>query len=155
YVQEVRKLAAERSLLLMEMYDQTLAQCERLTPAGCATLNATTADGMPDTTHLSAKGQTEVGAIAAREFLRAVLPAQSSVDPKTVVANTLLPATQARTTFAMPEPANPDLPSLFIVGDSTVRNGRGVGAGGLWGWGEPLSALFDTSKINVVNRAIG
>ena len=52
-------------------------------------------------------------------------------------------------------PANPRLPSLFLIGDSTVRNGRGDGAGGQWGWGEPLVDLFDTSKINVVNRAIG
>ena len=52
-------------------------------------------------------------------------------------------------------PANPGLPSLFLVGDSTVRNGQGNGAGGMWGWGEPLVDLFDTSKINVVNRALG
>jgi rhamnogalacturonan acetylesterase len=52
-------------------------------------------------------------------------------------------------------PANPHLPTLFIVGDSTVRNGHGDGAHGQWGWGEPIVDLFDTSKINVVNRAIG
>ena len=52
-------------------------------------------------------------------------------------------------------PANPKLPSLFLVGDSTVRNGRADGAGGQWGWGEPLVDFFDTSRINVVNRAIG
>jgi lysophospholipase L1-like esterase len=52
-------------------------------------------------------------------------------------------------------PANPRLPTLFLIGDSTVRNGRGDGAGGQWGWGEPLVDLFDTSKINVVNRAMG
>src|ERR1700748_1841531 len=52
-------------------------------------------------------------------------------------------------------PANPKLPSLFLVGDSTVRNGHGAGADGLWGWGAPIADLFDTAKINVVNRAIG
>ena len=31
----------------------------------------------------------------------------------------------------------------------------GDGAQGQWGWGEPLVSFFDTSKINVVNRAIG
>lgn len=55
----------------------------------------------------------------------------------------------------LPTVANPKLPSLFLVGDSTVRNGRGDGAGGQWGWGEPLVNFFDTTKINVVNRAIG
>lgn len=52
-------------------------------------------------------------------------------------------------------PANPHLPTLFLVGDSTVRNGHGDGAHGQWGWGEPLGDLFDRTKINVVNRAIG
>jgi lysophospholipase L1-like esterase len=55
----------------------------------------------------------------------------------------------------LPVPANPRLPSLFLIGDSTVRNGQGDGAGGQWGWGEPLVAYFDASKINVVNRAVG
>jgi lysophospholipase L1-like esterase len=52
-------------------------------------------------------------------------------------------------------PANPALPSLILVGDSTVRNGHGSGSDGLWGWGAPIADLFDLSKINVVNRAIG
>ena len=55
----------------------------------------------------------------------------------------------------LPVPANPALPTLFLVGDSTVRNGKGDGGQGQWGWGEPLVTFFDTSKINVVNRAIG
>jgi lysophospholipase L1-like esterase len=59
----------------------------------------------------------------------------------------------------MPEPANPALPSLVLIGDSTVRNGRddgqGKGAEGQWGWGNPLARYFDASKVNVVNRAIG
>jgi len=52
-------------------------------------------------------------------------------------------------------PANTNLPSLFLIGDSTVRNGRGDGGGGQWGWGDELAPFFDTSKINVVNRALG
>ena len=52
-------------------------------------------------------------------------------------------------------PANPALPSLILVGDSTVRNGHGKGSDGLWGWGAPIADLFDSDKINVVNRAIG
>ncbi len=55
----------------------------------------------------------------------------------------------------LPVPADPKLPTLFLIGDSTVRNGQGDGAGGQWGWGEPLVAYFDTTKINVVNRAVG
>lgn len=55
----------------------------------------------------------------------------------------------------LPTPANPALPSLILIGDSTVRNGRGDGGNGQWGWGEPIADLFDPAKINVVNRAVG
>lgn len=55
----------------------------------------------------------------------------------------------------LPEPANPQLPTLLLIGDSTVRNGRGDGAGGQWGWGDLLGDAFDLTRINVVNRAIG
>lgn len=54
-----------------------------------------------------------------------------------------------------PMPANPALPTLFLIGDSTVRNGRGDGGNNQWGWGEPLADYFDAQKINVVNRAVG
>jgi lysophospholipase L1-like esterase len=55
----------------------------------------------------------------------------------------------------LPRPANPALPSLFLIGDSTVRNGHGDGANGQWGWGDFLGKYFDSDKINVVNRAVG
>lgn len=55
----------------------------------------------------------------------------------------------------LPEPADPRLPSLFLIGDSTVRNGRGDGSNGEWGWGDFLDAHFDPAKLNLVNRAIG
>ena len=65
------------------------------------------------------------------------------------------PVPLATAKIPLPSPANAGLPTLFLIGDSTVRNGRGDGANGQWGWGEPLVDLFDTSKINVVNRAVG
>jgi lysophospholipase L1-like esterase len=52
-------------------------------------------------------------------------------------------------------PANPKLPSLILVGDSTVRQGRGDGAEKQWGWGDYLAPYFDRQKVNVVNRAVG
>lgn len=63
--------------------------------------------------------------------------------------------TPARIRHPLPVPANTNLPSLFIIGDSTVRNGQGTGTGGQWGWGDEMAPLFDTHKINVVNRALG
>jgi lysophospholipase L1-like esterase len=61
--------------------------------------------------------------------------------------------------ISLPEPADTKLPTVFFIGDSTVRNGRddgqGKGAEGQWGWANPIAAYFDPTKINVVNRAIG
>lgn len=83
---------------------------------------------------------------ATTAALAQALPAAVNTDP-------------ARAQVVLPEPADPKLPSLILIGDSTVRNGRddgqGLGAAGQWGWGNPLAALFDPAKINVVNRAIG
>jgi len=59
--------------------------------------------------------------------------------------------------YAPPTPANSKLPTLWIIGDSTVRNGT-LGDGSnmaQWGWGAPLVAFFDSDKINLVNRAFG
>jgi rhamnogalacturonan acetylesterase len=50
---------------------------------------------------------------------------------------------------SQPAPINPKLPTLFIVGDSTANNNANGGRG----WGDPFIALFDASKINVLNRA--
>lgn len=47
------------------------------------------------------------------------------------------------------------LPTLFIVGDSTVKNGSGKGDGGLWGWGQVIGEHFDKTKIKIENRALG
>ena len=55
----------------------------------------------------------------------------------------------------LPRPASPALPSLFLIGDSTVRNGRGDGGNGQWGWGDFVGKYFDREKLNVVNRAVG
>jgi len=59
--------------------------------------------------------------------------------------------------YTPPLPANPTLPTLWLIGDSTVRNGTGGDNGptGQWGWGAPVTAFFDLTKINVVNRAFG
>lgn len=85
------------------------------------------------------------------------------ISPSTFVAlpKLKLPPASAREDFMrwlnLPDPADPALPDLFLVGDSTVRNGRGDGIDGLgqWGWGDPLAAYFDPAKINLVNRAVG
>ena len=54
-----------------------------------------------------------------------------------------------------PGTPKPMLPSLFLIGDSTMKNGRGTGEGGLWGWGDLVGAQFNSNKVRVVNRALG
>jgi arabinan endo-1,5-alpha-L-arabinosidase len=58
----------------------------------------------------------------------------------------------AQTTAPTSRPTrNPDLPTLWLVGDSTVK----VGTPQQQGWGDPLREFFDLSRINVENRARG
>jgi len=45
-------------------------------------------------------------------------------------------------------------PTLYIIGDSTVKNGSGKGDGGMWGWGGIIDAYFNT-EINIENHALG
>lgn len=82
-------------------------------------------------------------------LLSFIAPAQTSAPP----SQSTDPAVHAK--LNLPVAKNPTLPSLYLVGDSTVRNGHGDGANGQWGWGEPLVDFFDPTRINVVNRAIG
>ncbi|HYO25149.1 MAG TPA: rhamnogalacturonan acetylesterase [Lacipirellulaceae bacterium] len=57
----------------------------------------------------------------------------------------------------MPHPEyKPDLPTLWLVGDSTVKEGRDAGLnGGRWGWGHEIGRYFDLTRINVENQALG
>ena len=57
-------------------------------------------------------------------------------------------------TFQMPATAK-QKPTVFIIGDSTVKNGKGDGGGGLWGWGDIMIQFFDTTRIHVENHALG
>ena len=62
--------------------------------------------------------------------------------------------------YSPPVPVDDKLPTFWLIGDSTVRNGTpGNGStnapDGQWGWGAPLTFYFDPAKVNVVNRALG
>jgi lysophospholipase L1-like esterase len=57
------------------------------------------------------------------------------------------PPTPAQTSIAPAVPLNPNLPSVFIVGDSTARNQADLG------WGDHFAHYFDTTRINIANRA--
>src|SRR5579863_8491116 len=65
------------------------------------------------------------------------------------------PARPALRTGVLHANYNPALPTLFLIGDSTVKNSWDEGADGLWGWGHPLAGNFDLGRINVENQALG
>lgn len=46
-------------------------------------------------------------------------------------------------------------PTIFTIGDSTVKHGRGNGASGRFGWGEAIGEYFDQSQVNFENHAVG
>ncbi|MBP1664855.1 MAG: putative Rhamnogalacturan acetylesterase [Bacteroidetes bacterium] len=50
---------------------------------------------------------------------------------------------------------NKDAPVVFVIGDSTAKNGRGKGDGGQWGWGSFFQQFLDTTRISVENHALG
>jgi lysophospholipase L1-like esterase len=68
----------------------------------------------------------------------AVAFAQTSLQP---------PPTPVQTSVAPSAPLNPKLPTVFVVGDSTARNQADLG------WGDHFAHYFDTTRINVANRA--
>jgi lysophospholipase L1-like esterase len=46
-------------------------------------------------------------------------------------------------------------PTLFIIGDSTVKNNNKDSFTGLFGWGDFIKFFLDTNKIDIQNHAIG
>ena len=81
------------------------------------------------------------------------LSAQAQTTP---VENAPRPANATpRRTGVLHPGYNPALPTLFLIGDSTVKNSWDKGTDGLWGWGKPLESYFDSSKLNVENQALG
>ncbi|HEY2588200.1 MAG TPA: rhamnogalacturonan acetylesterase [Tepidisphaeraceae bacterium] len=89
-------------------------------------------------------------AIASRTFPAAVLTIAALIFCTAGTSHA-----QQERAFA-PQPAiNPKMPTLWIIGDSTVRNGHDNGNNGQWGWGNPIVHYFDLSRINAQNRALG
>jgi len=69
------------------------------------------------------------------------------VTTATAQTPTTPPDTPAQTSVATNAPLNPALPTIFIVGDSTARNQADLG------WGDHFAHYFDTTRVNIANRA--
>ena len=78
-------------------------------------------------------------------------------DPNKVVDNT--PDSIGKALSARPAPGstrNGSNPVLYLVGNSTMRNGTlGNGNNGQWGWGYYFNKYFNAHKISVENQALG
>jgi len=74
-----------------------------------------------------------------------------------VIDNT--PDSIAKALMNRPAPGStrqPGKPVLFLIGNSTMRNGTmGNGSNGQWGWGYYANKYFDGRKISVENQALG
>ena len=46
-------------------------------------------------------------------------------------------------------------PVVFVIGDSTAKNGKDNGSNGQWGWGHFLWESFDTTCVSIENHALG
>ena len=85
---------------------------------------------------------------------RRALALASFVFTATVMVNAQNPPTPSGSPEIPPQasvrqdtPLDPKLPTVFVVGDSTARNGANLG------WGDHFANYFDTTKVNVANRA--
>jgi rhamnogalacturonyl hydrolase YesR/lysophospholipase L1-like esterase len=82
-------------------------------------------------------------------------PAVPAAAPKATATADPPPDSGRNQRFSPPVNFRPGIPTIWLVGDSTVRNGKGDGANNQMGWGDEFSPYFDLSKVNIVNRAIG
>jgi lysophospholipase L1-like esterase len=80
---------------------------------------------------------------------------QGTAQPGQTAPGAALNTDPGRTIHFAPPELKPGIPTVWLVGDSTVRNGRGDGANNQMGWGDELAPYLDLNKVNLANRAIG
>jgi lysophospholipase L1-like esterase len=147
----LREAAKVEGVPLVDLAKLTAGLPEAATPANAAALRLTAARVVS-----GLKGLRDQALVRALSAAGRALPMAT---PDQVFVVVQPPPRNAPEDFQrwlnLPEPGDPALPNLFLIGDSTVRNGRGDGYDGQFGWGDPFAAYFDPAKINVVNRAVG
>lgn len=115
---------------------ETVTFAAALLKAGANEITLGHADAQPlPTPEEQKKGQ--VGAVMYDAIRLEVEPKEGEAKPAQESGN--LPVNTRR------------LPTLFLIGDSTVKNHTK----GLAGWGDSIGAWFDTSRLHVENEALG
>ena len=72
YVEEVRRLAAEKGVRLLDLYTLTKEQAEKAGPVGAREIGLLDANGKQDNTHLGPLGQASIGRMAAEELVKLI-----------------------------------------------------------------------------------
>ncbi|MGO4892011.1 rhamnogalacturonan acetylesterase [Flavobacterium sp. W21_SRS_FM6] len=121
--------------------------------------DALEAMGMEQTAALYTKDHTHFNALGAELHASTIIAALKGLKPTlddqwySELGRNV--AAAQYTWLRQPFVTNAHLPSIFMVGDSTVRNGAGDGANGEWGWGDFIKEHISDKQFNLVNRAIG
>ena len=138
------KAPAEKPVVVEKKAESVVAEAAKVVasaPSAVATAEKTVAPAEKKAEHAVTEAASTTTAI----------PSATTSNDKTAVQTDPTATSHVR----LPVKKNDKLPTIYLVGDSTVRNGKADGAGGQWGWGEPIVDYFDLSRVNVVNRAIG
>ena len=75
YVDEVKKLATEKNVPLIDLHSRSIEVCEKLGREGCVALSPMKRDGgtnSVDNTHLNEKGSLVFGRLVAEDLVRLV-----------------------------------------------------------------------------------
>lgn len=97
-------------------------------------------------------------ALGAAGNVRADAPAAGGNRPATQATTSTATATSApgKVVPAVYPALAGHKPVVYLIGDSTVKNGQDNGAaGGQWGWGHIVHYYFDETKVTVENDAVG
>lgn len=159
YPEAMRQVAKEENVPLIDLHAMSAKFYEALGPDRSAVAFANQGR---DATHHSAYGAYELARCVVEGIKQANLGLTKYMDatatgydpatpdsPETFAASGVFPVSP----LLPPRPAH--TPTLWVIGDSTVRNGNGTGGGGQWGWGDQIWPYFDTTKIALANRALG
>jgi lysophospholipase L1-like esterase len=163
FSQWTRQVAAAEHVAFIDLTDMVADRYEQMGEAAVKPFfPADTTHTSPDGAALNAQMVLAgVKALHRQNIISLLSPAARPINPATQPSVLLAQNAKGTTPLQQanflnwPTPSDPTLPNIFLIGDSTVRNGRGDGADGQWGWGEALAAYIDPDKANLVNRALG
>jgi lysophospholipase L1-like esterase len=149
-----------KSRLLVFLLAGAGAGCvQNAAPTQTAVAPAMTASSTPTAVTPAASALVYPGTLATLQTDKAgILGLRGTDIPRYTQTGPIPDPSPARLGVIAPFPLDPKLPTIWTIGDSTVRtgvNGAGDDKVGQWGWGAPFVGYFDPKKVNVVNRAVG